>query len=88
MIVRELFSYGTFIDIRGSPNHTNCKNRAEITHKMTYLYCTANNSAPYRTTWCNAVCNFIKRKPHKPHHTLSLYINIYLFLILNILLIV
>ena len=34
MIVRELFSYGTFIGIRGSPNRTNYKNRAKIIHKM------------------------------------------------------
>ena len=34
MIVRELFSYGTFIDIRGSSNRTNYKNRAKIIRKM------------------------------------------------------
>ena len=40
------------------------------------------------TVWCSAVCGFIIRKPHNPHRTApSLYINLFIFLILNILLI-
>ena len=43
----------------------------------------------HHTAWYNAVCSFIIKKPHKLHRTApSLYINMFIFLILNILLIV
>ena len=49
---------------------------------------TAPQVTMYHTTWCSAVCGFIIRKPYKPHRTAPfLYINIFIFLILNILLI-
>ena len=44
-------------------------------HNRTALQITAHHTA-----WCNVVCCFIIRKPHKLHRTTSsLYINIFIY---------
>ena len=48
----------------------------------------ASQVTMHHTAWCSVVCGFIIRKAYKPHRTASsIYINIFIFLILNILLI-